>query len=348
MTESGSTAPSNAPGLYRLLGPGLGTTPDPSSRIHVYLQEFSEILNLFGQYFNEFSQTQDPSVFEPLVLHFNSNTTAVVAIRMNAPNSSSSPTFSTKEFFATNFCQSADCPPPDPTSWLQWRSVGIPDAMQAIWTFLCQHIPKGDLETMTIISSDGYVIFSIHGTAAIFTPQQAVSASAGSVWQLSSDGSTITQCSVQRPIEDAEIISCFCQLFQHHSSTVEVEKKPKQKAKKARSAIVSKRTIASAPKKSSRTKPQVHFVDDNDIDIHTASADQSEQLDVINDDDADMTDMTGTTDPSHALTEDMDADTPKSHYSFIVFNGAVLASQRRCNPSGHSCVNIFPRETSKP
>jgi len=91
---------------------------------------------------------------------------------------------------------------------------------------------------MTILSSDGHIIFSTFGTKALFIPEEAVVASSGSLWKLSSDGSTIMPCSPAKEITEAEIINCLKTAVIYHTqnpkpSTVISERNPTVKIQKA-------------------------------------------------------------------------------------------------------------------
>ena len=202
---------------FRMMGPSFGSALDPTTRLQVFLPEYEPIYNTFVDYCNDFFDTEDPAIIPRLIEHLEDNL-GVIAIRVAASSSPSSPCFPTFSFLEANFRNSPTPEPENSPTFLQWiwstAAVIKPFMRPTIWTFLREHIPNDPNEPIIILA---HVVYSVHGTTPYFTPTQATTALQGHIWQLSRDGSTLTKCEPLTPITAAEVKSCFHRLFCIHN-----------------------------------------------------------------------------------------------------------------------------------
>ncbi len=296
MTDSRVANLGNVAACYRLIGPGLNSKPHPNARVHVYIQDYTDTFNHCGEYLKQYATSSQSSIFVPLMAMLNANNTSIVALQLGASCSSRATSFSTAQFLEQHFKKIPNDPIPDPAHWNQWLSVGVPEPFRHIWEYLACHQPSDDLETMTIVSSQGYVIYSILGTSAIFTPSAAVVASSGSVWQLSTDGSIITECSPCTQITEQEVIDAFCHLYQNEQVSPDPvpTAAPTRSTKRSTTAVVSKskkkptllaKTSMESPRKKSTETSTVPF------------ADQTESMDVDSEEEHDPANVRNDSNP---------------------------------------------------
>ena len=327
MENSDNISNKNFTDVYRHVGPSQGSNNHNNIRLAVYLKEYSEIYNHLEHLFAECAKNSQNHNFESFCRNLDANNMELFAIRLPVAHSSNSTTFTASEFFDKNF---KNFHTSQASTWSQWLSLGVPEAMQPLWTFLHQSMPIGDLETMTIVSADGFVLYSLHGTKAIFTPTEAISASTGSIWQLSRDGRMIVECNPIIPITENEIYSCFGQLFHQHQSAKKgsevaspepttASNKPNSKAKKSQS-IVAKPTLAAPTKKSTADtsiivkKSKLNATSAEDLAMDTDGSDDDDlAMDTDgSDDDKDLSPSCKSADHNQAASDDlaMDVDTP--------------------------------------
>ena len=135
-----------------------------------------------------------------------------IAIRLALSSNSSVSAVSTSAFIELHFDKIGNS---SSNSWVEWKSLGVPDSYKFVHDLLSQHRPKplDDIDTMTIVSNTGFILFSIHGTSAIFTPSRGMSSTTGSIWQLSDDGQFMRQCTSTSVITNEEIYSSFNYLY---------------------------------------------------------------------------------------------------------------------------------------
>ena len=248
------------PAFYGLLKPLLDGQLGPTSRIHFFLSEFSDILPLLGETFNAYASDNDPDIFHQLGHHLDASHYHLIAVHLPVCQTSTTPTIPAQAFFAAHFDSPSDPLTPTQATWLQWQTLGVPDACFPIWQYLSTHVPKRTSDTITIVSSKGYILYSIHGTTAIFTPTQAISASVGSIWQLSSQGETFLECNAPAPIQVDEIVSGFRHLFDRfHRPTLSGAASTRRTLPPISGAKFPVKSATSTVKKPTRAKkPQLH------------------------------------------------------------------------------------------
>ena len=199
--------------LFRLLGPATTPNQQPAPRILVYLTEFSDAYAKLNHHREQFVKHHDIAHLSDYAAHLDHDGIRLLALRLNVTSTSSATSFPLQEFLAQHFSPTPGFPIEPSNSWAQWLSLGAELTAYPLWQYLTNHKPHGDLETLTIVSPAGYVLYSILGNTALFTPTEAVCASTGTIFQLSSNLATITECSICLPVTETEVLSCLHRIF---------------------------------------------------------------------------------------------------------------------------------------
>ncbi len=284
--------------VYRMLGAPKDPHTISSCSLDIYLEDYSELCNLWNNYVTQYANSPLSVDFSTLLTKLDKSQIGLLAIQIQTSFPSSNASTSTSAFLEKNFQVDPNSSTLDDPTWTQWVSIGIPKEFKSMWTYLCTHKPVGDLETITILSSDGHIIFSIFGTKVFFTPTEAVTASTGSLWQLSSDGSTIAECLPSPAISETEIIDCLTKNLIYYSqhpappSAVTSTRTTRSKAKATPTTASKAPTKVSAKSKKALTKPTTTNSIQSFLKLTPKSANSAETEDMeIDEDNADDDNM---------------------------------------------------------
>ncbi len=199
------TFPANG---YRCYGPIHGPNGVDSNRVFLCVQEFLVNGEILDRFIRDYSKSQNLSIITDFVNEIDRQGQRILAIKLSVTCNSSSITIPTTDFINSYFEQSVITPS---NSWSEWQCLGVHPSYQIVYDLLCNLQPKAmdNIDTMTIVSHDGFIIYSIFGTTAILSPSQVIASSEGSLWQLSHDGTQIRQCTTSSCISINEIYHSF-------------------------------------------------------------------------------------------------------------------------------------------
>ena len=169
-----------------------------------------------------------------------------------------------------------------------WQRAGAHDSFRQIWEFLSKNIPIGDMETLTIVSPNGYVLYSMAaGTRPVLTPTEAHIASTGIIWQLQSYATSMIECGPVPPVTEGTIAHALHRLYESGCSPqpqLQLSPNvPSSTLKKARnlSNLPSKPAVMDAEDTPSRRKVRVQFLSTlADSDPDSISSDLDETVDM--------------------------------------------------------------------